>query len=96
MNSFTKYTDARQWLRGLVKTSVHSGTSVILAGFGSNGIEGLTPEKYASLTKGIGLSLRQLAVVFFVSCLLGAIKFINDTTNDTNQPFPPVTPPPTP
>ena len=92
MNSLTKYADWRQWLRGLLKTAVHSGTSAILSGFGTNGIEGLAPASLSQYTAGIGLSLSQMLAVFVVSAVLGAVKFINETTEATTQPFPKTNP----
>jgi hypothetical protein len=90
MNALTKYADWRQWMRGLLKTAVHSGTSAILSGFGTNGIEGLAPASLSQYTAGIGLS--QMLAVFLVSAVLGAVKFINETTEETAKPFPPTQP----
>jgi hypothetical protein len=90
--NLAQYADARQWGRGLLKTAVHSGTSAILSGFGTNGIEGMTPESLASVTKGIGLTLPQMGAVFVVSAFLGAVKFINESTDESNTPFNPPKP----
>lgn len=85
MTLIRKYTNPRQWLRALAKTSLHSGTGAILTVFGTNGAEQLAP----NALHGIGLTLTQAIAVFGVSALLGAVRFINETTADTPPPFDP-------
>lgn len=88
MTLIRKYGNPRQWLRGLAKTSIHSGTSAILAVFGTNGAEQLAPDAL----RGIGLTLTQAVAVFAVSAVLGAVRFVNETTADTPPPFDPPKP----
>ena len=88
MNALTKYADWRQWLRGLMKNAVHSGTGTVITTFGTNGAEQLAPE----MLKGIGLNMEQAISVFAVSAIYAAVKFVHESTEATTQPFPPTQP----
>lgn len=85
MTFLGKYANGRQWLRGLAKHAIHSGTGTVLSVFGTNGAEQLAPEALA----GIGLTLAQALAVFAVSSLLGAVRFVHETTDTTPPPFDP-------
>ena len=85
MTLIRKYINPRQWAHGLAKTSIHNGTSAILSVFGTNGAEQLAP----NALHGIGLTLTQAVAVFGVSAVIGAVRFINETTADTPPPFDP-------
>lgn len=86
-----KYSNARAWFRGLLRNSVHAGASALLALFGTNGAEHLAPQ----LLSGISLNLKQSLAVFGSAAFLAALKFVSETTEDTETPFP-VKPPPAP
>lgn len=83
-----KYTDIRQYFRGLFKNAVHAGTGAIITTFGTNGAEQLAPD----MLKGVGLNWEQAVAIFVVSALYAAVKFVHETTEATAQPFP-TTPP---
>ena len=69
-------------------TPCSSRRRAILAAFGTNGVEQMTPANLAHYTSGIGLSFPQVVAVFCVSAFLGAVRFINASTEDTNPPIP--------
>lgn len=87
--SFKKYTDPRSWTRALWRVSIHSGTGALLATLGTMATEKMLP------TLGVrGLDLRQSLSVFMSAAIIAALKFINEQTEDEDEPTP-VTPPPT-
>ena len=84
MSTIKKYTDLRQYLRGLVRNAVHAGTGALITVFGTNGAEQLAPESLAN----IGLNWKQAVAVFAVSAAIAAVKFVHDTTEETTPPIP--------
>lgn len=76
MTALKKYTDVRAYVRGLFKNAFHAGTGAVLSIFGTNGAEQLAPEALV----GIGLNWKQALAVFAVSALLGAVRFVHNTT----------------
>jgi hypothetical protein len=86
--TLAKYTDTRAWFRGLLKNCIHSGTGAVIAAFGTNGVEQMTPESLAHYTQGIGLSFQQAVAVFLVTAFLAALRFVNASTEETTPPIP--------
>lgn len=80
-----RYTDIRQYLKGLWRNAIHAGTGALITTFGTNGAEQLAPESL----KGIGLNMEQAVAVFVVSALYAAVKFVHESTEDTKIPFNP-------
>jgi hypothetical protein len=78
-----KYASPRLWLRALAKTAIHDGTNALLAFLGTNGLASAVPA-----LSDLALNLKQMGVVFAISALVSAIKFINKTTEDTTPPVP--------
>lgn len=81
MNTLRKYTNPMAYVRGLLRSSVNSGTGAILAVFGTNGAEKLAPEALAN----IGLNWKQALAVFAVSAALAAVRFVHESTEETTQ-----------
>lgn len=89
-----RMSDARAWLRGLLKEWLHSATGTILSGIGTNGIEQLAPDRIAGYTVkahlvGVGLSFQQCAAVFGVTLFVLALRRVNEATapGNTQPPF---------
>lgn len=78
MTALQKYTDLRSWLRHAGRGSLHAGTNALLAGAGTNSLEGMAPE----VLRGIGFDWRQMIAVFAAAVFWEVIRRINAVTAD--------------
>lgn len=83
MSTLRKYTDIRQFLRGLLKNAINAGTGSIITVFATNGAEQLAPEALVN----IGLNWQQALSVFAVSAILAAVRFVHESTEETRPPY---------
>lgn len=90
MTCLRKYTDLRVWLRSLLKSSVNAGVGALLAGGGSNALEGTG----LSAVSGIGLDWRQMVGVFASAAFIEALRRIQAATAQTHPAIAPHSPPP--
>lgn len=82
---------ARLWMRGLLKSGIHNATGSVIAGLGTNGVQGLAPEAWWPYTDGIAMTFNQCVAVFVVSLGLSALKYVHEATKpgNTSPPFNP-------
>lgn len=86
-----RMSNVRAWLRGLLKSAIHTGTGAVLTAAGTNGVETLSPEVLKPYVEGVGMDFRQAMAVFAVACGMSALRYVNESTKpgDTNPPIPP-------
>lgn len=82
-NYVRRISNVRAWLRGLLKNSVHSATGSLLAALGTNGVEGMAPASMQSYVEGVGMNFSQAVAVFAVSLVIGALRYVNESTAPT-------------
>ena len=75
----------RLWLRGMLKNGIHNATGTVMAGLGTNGIQGLAPESLWQYTDGIAMSFNQCVAVFVISLGLSALKYVHAATAPTGK-----------
>lgn len=77
-----RYSNARQWLRGLLRSSIHSATGAVLSGGGTNMLEGMGWD-------GIGLTVTQMGGVFVATLLWSSMQYVHQATapGQSQPPF---------
>jgi hypothetical protein len=96
VQSSTQYvrriSDARQWLRGLLKNCIHTATGSLLATIGTNSVETLSPAALEPYVRDVGMSFSQAVAVFAVSLVIAALRFVNASTRPSGNTAPPFMP----
>jgi hypothetical protein len=93
VQSSTQYvrriSDARQWIRGLLKNCIHTATGSLLATIGTNSVETLSPAALEPYVRDVGMSFSQAVAVFAVSLIIAALRYVNAATapGNTQPPF---------
>lgn len=76
----------------MLKNAIHNATGTVIAGVGTNGLQGMAPEALWAYTDGIAMSFNQCVAVFGVTLVMSALKYVNAATAPGNTTPPIVTP----
>jgi hypothetical protein len=91
---FARYSNFRLWLRALLKEWLHSATTAIIGGFGTNGAEAMAPDvlfgvQVKAHLVGLGLTWDQCVALFGIHLFWTVIRRVNEATRpgNTNPPM---------